>query len=287
MTDFKGYKSELTAVFGHPVAENPTIVMMEAAFRATGVDYRYLTIEVLPEDLGAAVYGIRAMGFRGINLTIPHKIEVIKLLDGISENAALIGAVNTVYRRGDKLLGENTDGKGFLASLREEGGLDPAGRSFVILGAGGAARAVSVELALAKAARIVIVNRDEGRGRALAERVAGIGGTKAEYAAWTPVYRMPEGIDVLANATSIGLYPDPSRPDIEYGAIRAGMVVCDVIPNPPRSAFLKEAAARGAKTLDGLGMLVNQGAIGFKLWTGLEAPLGDMRRALAAEFGNT
>jgi shikimate dehydrogenase len=287
LSQTKSYKSELVGVFGHPVAENPTIVMMEAAFREAGLDYRYLTIEVLPGDLGTAVAGIRAMGFRGINLTIPHKIEVMKLLDGISENATLIGAVNTVYRRGDELLGENTDGKGFLASLRGDAGLEIAGKSFVILGAGGAARAVAVELALARAGRIVIVNRDQARGRALAERVAGIGGTKAEYAPWSPGYRIPEGVDILANATSIGLFPDPGRPDIDYSAIRAGMVVCDVIPNPPRSAFLKEAEERGAKTLDGLGMLVNQGAIGFKLWTGLEAPTTAMRGALVREFSGT
>jgi shikimate dehydrogenase len=285
MKQSANYKSELVGVFGHPVAENPTIVMMEAAFHAAGVDYRYLTIEVLPEGLEAAIAGIRAMGFRGINLTIPHKIEVMKHLDEISENATLIGAVNTVYRRGDRLIGENTDGKGFLASLREEGGLDPAGKSFVILGAGGAARAVSVELALAGAARITIVNRDEGRGRELARRVTGIGRTAAEYTPWIPGYRPPKGTDVIANATSIGLYPDPSRPDVDYGALGPGIVVCDVIPNPPRSAFLREAEARGAKTLDGLGMLVNQGAIGFLLWTGLEAPVGAMREALAREFG--
>jgi shikimate dehydrogenase len=282
----KNYKSELVGVFGHPVAENPTIVMMEAAFRAARVDYRYLTIEVLPRELEAAIAGIRAMGFKGINLTIPHKIEVMKLLDGISEKAALIGAVNTVYREGRRLLGENTDGAGFLASLRAEGGMDIAGKSFVILGAGGAARAVSVELALAGAARIRIVNRDEARGRELAARIAGLGRAAAEYSPWTPRYRLPEGVDVLANATSIGLYPDPGRPDIDYGAIGPGMLVCDVIPNPPRSAFLAEAQARGARVLDGLGMLVNQGTIGFKLWTGLEAPAATMREALAREFGS-
>jgi shikimate dehydrogenase len=278
------YKSELVGVFGHPVAENPTIVMMEAAFRAAGLDYRYLTIEVLPEGLAAGIAGIRAMGFKGLNLTIPHKIEVMKHLDEISPNAVLIGAVNTVYRRGDRLLGENTDGKGFLSSLRAEGGMEIAGSSFVILGAGGAARAVSVELALAGAARIVIVNRNEARGRALAERVAGIGRAAVEFSPWTARYRLPEGTEVLANATSVGLYPDPGRPDIDYDSVGPGMLVCDVIPNPPRSAFLKEAEARGARTLDGLGMLVNQGAIGFALWTGVEAPVAAMREALAKEF---
>jgi shikimate dehydrogenase len=277
------YKSELTGVFGHPVAENPTIVMMEAAYREAGIGYRYLTIEVLPENLRAAVAGIRAMGFRGINLTIPHKIEVIPLLDGLSDNARLIGAVNTIYREGDRLMGENTDGKGFLASLKGAG-LAPKGASFAILGAGGAARAVSVELAMAGAARVFIVNRDGDRGRALAEKIAGLGRCAVEYLPFEPGLALPPGIDVLVNATSIGLYPDSSRPDIDYAGIGPGMLVCDVVPNPPRSAFLREAEARGARTLDGLGMLVNQGAIGFKLWTGREAPIRAMREALAQEF---
>jgi len=278
------YKSELVGVFGHPVAENPTIVMMEAAFRAAKVNFRYLTIEVLPEDLRSAIDGIRAMSFRGINLTIPHKIEVMKYLDEISENAKLIGAVNTVYRRGEALVGDNTDGRGFLTSLREE--MDPAGKSFIILGAGGAARAIAVELALAKAGSIVIVNRDPTRGKALADRVAGIGGSKVAFSPLTARYRPPEGTEVLVNATSIGLFPDAGRPDLDYSCIGPSLLVCDVIPNPPRSAFLLEAASRGARTLDGLGMLVNQGAIGFRLWTDLEPPVGVMREALAREFGS-
>ncbi len=279
------YKSELVGVFGHPVAENPTIVMMEAAFRAAKVDFRYLTIEVLPEHLRSAMDGIRAMSFRGINLTIPHKIEVMKYLDEISENAKLIGAVNTVYRRGEALVGDNTDGRGFLTSLREE--TEPAGKRFVILGAGGAARAIAVELALAKAGSIVIVNRDAARGQALADRVAKIGGCAAAFSPMSARYRPPEGTQVLVNATSIGLFPDAGRPDLDYSFIDSRLLVCDVIPNPPRSAFLAEAASRGARTLDGLGMLVNQGAIGFKLWTGGEAPVGAMREALAREFGSS
>jgi shikimate dehydrogenase len=280
------YKSELVGVFGHPVAENPTIVMMEAAFRSAKIDFRYLTIEVLPENLKAAMAGLKSMGFRGINLTIPHKVEVMQYLDDISENASLIGAVNTVYREGSRLVGENTDGKGFLRSLREEGRMDPEGRSIVLLGAGGAARAVAVELALAGASRITIVNRNEARGRELADRVARLGRARVDFVPWTAGYRPPAGTDVLANATSIGLFPDPGRPDIDYAAIVPSLLVCDVIPNPPRSAFLKEAESRGARTLDGLGMLVNQGAIGYKLWTGLDAPVSAMREALAREFGS-
>ena len=133
------YKSELVGVFGFPVAENPTIVMQEAAFRDLGLDWRYLTIEVKPDQLGDAFKGLKAFNMKGINLTIPHKIAVMQYLDEIAPDAALIGAVNTVRREGDKLIGENTDGKGFVRSLHEAS-IDPNRKSMVILGAGGAAR---------------------------------------------------------------------------------------------------------------------------------------------------
>src|SRR5512140_458181 len=165
------FKQELTAVFGQPVAENPTQVMMEAAFRHHHLDYRYLTIEVAPAELAAAVAGARAMGFRGFNCTIPHKVAVIPLLDALGESAELMGAVNCVVRRGDRLVGENTDGKGFVESLRRL--RDPAGARVLVLGAGGAARAVAVELALSGAAAITVVNRTPARGQALVELLRG------------------------------------------------------------------------------------------------------------------
>src|SRR5919201_3083558 len=157
MPKMLNFKQELTACFGKPVAENPTQVMIEAAYGHHGLAWRYLTIEVDPKDLGDAVRGARAMGFAGFNCTTPHKVAVIGHLDGLGESAALMGAVNCVVRRGDKLVGENTDGKGFLQSLREVA--DPAGQRVVLLGAGGAARAIGVELALAGVGHIRVVNR--------------------------------------------------------------------------------------------------------------------------------
>jgi shikimate dehydrogenase len=286
MPDEPNYKAELVGVFGHPVAENPTIVMQEAAFQALGLNWRYLTIEVYPQDLAAAMQGLRAFNMRGINLTIPHKVEVLKYLDEISPAAQLMGAVNTVLRQGERLVGENTDGQGFMQSLRLDSRVDPVGKQIVVLGAGGAARAITVELALAGAAKITLVNRSGERGQALADLLNQKTSVKAVYTPWDQPYALPEGSQVLVNATSIGLYPGVNdRPDIDYNSIRPGMIVCDVIPNPPRTPFLEQASARGAHTLDGLGMLVYQGAIGFKLWTGLEAPVEVMRRALEQAFG--
>ncbi|GAB4358070.1 MAG: hypothetical protein OHK0021_02350 [Bryobacter sp.] len=139
-----GYRAELVALFGCPVDENPTGAMQEAAFRACGLNWRYLTMEVRPADLGNAMAGAKAMGIRGLNLTIPHKVAVIPYLDALSVEADLVGAVNTVRREGEHWIGENTDGKGFLRGLREDAGLDVRGKRAVILGAGGAARAIAV-----------------------------------------------------------------------------------------------------------------------------------------------
>lgn len=285
MSEVPNYKAELVGVFGHPVAENPTIVMIEAAFRDLGLNWRYLTLEVLPGGLEAAVAGMRAMHFQGINLTIPHKVEVLHYLDRVAPDARLMGAVNTVRKEGNELIGENTDGKGFLRSLSEDAGINPKGKRVVFLGAGGAARAMTVELAMAGAASITIINRNSERGESLTDLLNENTETKATYLPWQSGISIPEGTDVLVNATSIGLYPNTSdQPDIDYNSICEGMVVCDVIPNPPQTVFLDEAANRGAQTLDGLGMLVYQGAIGFRMWTGLEPSIDVMRASLEEAF---
>ena len=286
MDNATGYRQELTGVFGFPVDENPTVVMMEAAFKSLQLPWRYLTLKVAPADLAAGIHGIRALGFRGLNLTIPHKREVLQYLDEVDADADIMGAVNTIYRKGERLAGANTDGKGFLRSLREDARLEPDGKNFMLLGAGGAARSIAVELALAGAAEIEIVNRDERRGNELAALIGRNTITRSVYRAWNDKIAVTENMDGLVNATSIGLFPDVEAiPNLDFDTIRPGMVVCDVIPNPPRTRFLKEAEARGAVTLDGLGMLVYQGAIAFNLWTGLPAPEEVMKQALLAEFG--
>jgi len=280
------YKAELVGVFGSPVAENPTGVMQEAGFRALGLNWRYLTIEVRREDLAAAVQGMRAMNFAGINCTIPHKVAVLQYLDEVSPDARLMGAVNTVRRDGDRLIGENTDGKGFLRALHDDAAVDPKGKRVVVLGAGGAARAVCVELALAGASSIHVVNRTPERGQELVWLLNEHTPVNAAFVPWMSGMRIASDTDLLVNCTSIGLYPDVDGiPDIDTNAIAPHMVVCDVIPNPPNTPLLRAAAARGAKTIDGLGMLVYQGAIAFKMWTGTDAPVDVMKTALAAEFG--
>jgi shikimate dehydrogenase len=281
----EGYLDNLVGVFGSPVAENPTTVIFEAAFQKLGLRWKYLTMEVKREGLADAVRGLRAMNMRGINLTIPHKVAVLKYLDEIATDAKLMGAVNTVRREGSRLIGENTDGKGFMRSLTRDAGVDPKGKRVVLLGAGGAARAIGVELALAGAESIVIVNRTERRGKELAALIGKKTPAKVSYNEWNRSYDPGGDVDIIVNATSIGLYPDTdSKPDIVYAGIGKGMVVCDVIPNPPQTPFLREAGKRGAKTLDGLGMLVYQAAIAFKMWTGQDAPVQTMKEALRKAF---
>jgi shikimate dehydrogenase len=277
------FLSLLTGSFATPAAENPTVAMIEAAYRHHGLDARYLNCEVAPQDLGDAVRGAWAMGWAGFNCSLPHKVAVIEHLAGLGESASIIGAVNCAVRRDEGWIGENTDGQGFLTALRTV--VDPAGRSIVLFGAGGAARAISVESALAGAAEITVVNRDAARGGGLVELINQRTPAHAELVAWDETYRVPETADIAVNATSVGLFPDvDARLDVDPDTLRPGMVVADVIPNPPRTRLIRDAEARGARVLDGVGMLVNQGVISIRHWTGVDADPAGMRATVEMLF---
>jgi shikimate dehydrogenase len=259
-------------------AGNPTVAMVEAAFRHHGLHWRYVNMEVPPAGLADAVRGARAMGFRGFNLSMPHKVAVIPLLDGLGESASLIGAVNCVVRRGEQLIGENTDGKGFLKSLQEIS--DPRGKNIVMFGAGGAARAVAVEVGLVGGKKISVVNRSESRGRELVTTLRDKAKLNADLVVWRGDFAIPADTDIVINATSIGLYDADARLALDLNSLRPGMVVADVVFSPPQTRLLRDAAARGCRTLDGLGMLVNQGVIGVQYWTGVTPDAVIMRCAL-------
>jgi len=269
---------EIVCCMGLPVSGNPTQFMIEKAFVAAGLDWRYLTLEVPAENLADGVRGMKALGFRGGNFTIPHKVAVIEHLDSLSEAAELMGAVNCVNIVDGKLIGENTDGKGFVQSLREL--VDPEGQNVVIMGAGGAARAIAVEVGLAGAAQITIVNRTPERGQQLVNLLNERAKVKSQLVAWEGDYRAPEDAQILINATSIGLGDPKARVNIDMDTVGEDLVVADVIFNPPRSRLIRDAEERGCRTLDGLGMLVNQGVIGFKIWTGIDPDPIVMRDAL-------
>jgi shikimate dehydrogenase len=280
------FKAELVGCFGQPVDENPTGAMQEAAFRALGLNWRYLTVEVAPEQLADAIRGVRAFGMRGINLTIPHKVAVIPLLDRIAPDAAVIGAVNTVRREGDLLVGENTDGKGFLRGVRADAGIDPAGKRAVVLGAGGAARAIITELVLAGVSELLVVNRSVDRGLAVTADLSAKLKHPIRFEQWRGAYRVPASADLLINATSIGLYPDiDAMPPVDLADAQPSLLVCDAVFNPPETRLIAAARHHGLTVLDGLSMLVYQGVIGFELWTGQAPPEAIMKFALRDALG--
>jgi len=278
------FLSLLTGSFSQGAAENPTVAMIEAAYRHHGIEARYVNCEVEPEGLADAVRGTRAMGWAGFNCSIPHKVAVVAHLDALAESAAVIGAVNCAVARDGRLVGENTDGQGFMESLRTV--VEPRGKRLVIFGAGGAARAIAVEAALAGAGPITVVNRDPERGAALVALLDERTPASAELVAWSGTYRVPEDAEVVVNATSVGLFPDvDARLDLDPDSLQSHMIVADVIPNPPRTALIADAEARGATVLDGLGMLVNQGVISIRHWTGVDADPAVMRRKVEELFG--
>ncbi len=278
------------ALFGDPVAGNPTSRMQNAAFRSTGLDWRYLDIRVEARRLGEAVQAARVLGFGGLNLTLPHKISVIPYLDGLERSAEISGAVNTVRVDPDgRLIGLNTDGLGFLRALRDAD-IDPAGRTVVLLGAGGAARAVAVEIALAGAARVVVASRSAGRRDELVAMIVDRTPAQASGLDWPGDLELPS-CDLLVNCTPIGMGTGKAAeriPPVRLKALAPKTVVCDLNPDRAESAFLRAARTLGHRTLGGLPMLARQGAAGFEAWTGQPAPLQlmiDQLELVAQEIG--
>ena len=283
MSQSQHFLHELVGSMSQGADGNPTVAMVEAAFRHHGLHWRYINMEVSPANLGTAVKGAKAMGFRGFNCSLPHKVSVIAHLDGLGQSASVMGAVNCVVLRDGRLIGENTDGKGFLKSLQSM--IDPQGKSVVLFGAGGAARAIAVELGLAGVRHITIVNRSEQRGAELVNVLREQLQLEAQLVVWSGDYTVPEGTDVVINGTSIGLYDPEARLAIDLDSLRPGMIAADVVFNPVRTRFLTEAAARGCRPLDGLGMLVNQGIVGIQYWTGIDPQPEVMRQALESVMG--
>jgi len=277
------FLSQLTGCFALPCAENPTVAMIEAAYQHHGLDWRYINCEVGPDTLADAVLGARSMGWQGFNCSLPNKVDVIQYLDGLGESAKIIGAVNCAVRRDDQFIGENTDGKGFLESLREK--VDPADKSLVMFGAGGAARAIGVETALAGLTKITVVNRSSNRGQQLATLLSEKTPAKVDFVEWNGEYSIPAETDIVVNSTSIGLFPDiEARLAVNMDSVTSNMLVADVIPNPPRTVLIREAEEKGCEVIDGLGMLVNQGVIGIKYWTGIDVDPTVMRTKLEEIF---
>ncbi|HHY46145.1 MAG TPA: shikimate dehydrogenase [Firmicutes bacterium] len=297
----------LLCLLGHPVAHSLSPSMHNEAIRHMGLNLRYLAFDVTPDALGDAIRGIVALGITGANVTIPHKTAVARLMDSLATEAEMIGAVNTIVNDNGRLTGHNTDGYGLIASLREIG-YDPRGEKVVMAGAGGAARACAVALALSGAREIVILNRTASRARDLVRHVewaidhAGMARSGPGTPGRRPgAYSLPlsqetirkatAGASLFINATSIGLSDPDDCVMQDPDDIRDDMVICDLVYSPGRPSGLTRlieiAGARGAKTVSGLSVLLYQGVRAFELWTGLDAPVEVMREALVRAAGRS
>ena len=279
-------KTQIVGVVGYPVSHTLSPAMHNAALRELGLDWVYVPFSAPPERLPDAVRGLQAVGARGFNATIPHKERLLPLLDRVSEEAAFIGAVNTVvFEERGVSVGYNTDAEGFLRALDESGIARPAGGKAVVLGAGGAARAVTAALAQADAREIALVNRTLSKAEALAAAAQEKMGLPARAFPLTEAGVMSalEGASLLVNATSAGM-DGADRLPIPPSALRPPLAVYDIVYSPPETGLLKAAARNGCKTLNGLGMLAHQGAIALERWTGAPAPVETMRRTLEASI---
>jgi len=274
---------KLAFVLGYPVAHSASPVMQQAALAVAGINAVYLPWAVPPDRLAGAVQGLRAMeNLLGANVTVPHKEAIVPLLDSLMPEAEAVGAVNTVIPREGRLLGDNTDGAGFLAALRQELECEVRGLTVAILGAGGAARAVATALAQAGASTLILLNRTVDRATRLAELVASRHpACRVTVQLLRQERKITDIADVrlLVNTTSVGLYAsDP--PLFDYASLSAPILVCDLIYNPPETPLLQAARSRGCRASNGFAMLVHQGALAFERWTGTPAPIQAMREAL-------
>ncbi len=265
-------KTLLYALIGHPVAHSFSPELHSRQLEKNKLNALYLAFDVKPDQLEEALKGLLALGVKGVNVTVPYKEKVIPFLGGLSERARLTGAVNTLLVQDGKFYGENTDGAGFLASLKEEKKFSAEGKKIIIIGAGGAARGVGVSLAMAGAEKIIFLNRDLNKARELAfllEKECGLESEAFDYQKKPLPQEEVPSADLIINATSLGMHPhEEEKAVFPYSLIHKKQLVCDLIYNPKETLFLKEAKERGASTMNGSGMLYQQAALAFELWTG-------------------
>jgi len=272
--------TRVAAILGHPVGHSISPAMQNAAFKKLGMDVVYVPFEVAPADLGAALKAVRAFGMIGVNITIPHKVAVMRHLDKVDKAARLIGAVNTIVNRGGVLTGYNTDGEGYLKSLSDETGFSPKGKTALILGSGGAARSIAVTLAMKGVGRIVIANRTITKARALTALINKNFKGVAAMPCCSADADMLRNVDLVVNTTSLGMKGKfVKQSPLFLAGVNPKAVISDIVYNPEMTVFLKDAKRRGLKIHKGLGMLIYQGALGFGLWTGKAAPVAIMARA--------
>ena len=268
--------TRVAAVIGYPIGHTISPVIHNAAFRALDLDWVFTAFEVAPGRAAAAAEGARDLGLAGLSVTMPHKADVVRALDRLTPTAEALGAVNTVIRDGSRqLVGDNTDGAGFLDALRTDEGFDPTGRRCLVVGAGGAARAVVLALAGAGAAEVVVANRTHARAEEAAALAPGVARPGSAEEA--------DSVELIVNATPQGMAGDLSLP-VPASTLGPGQLVVDLVYHPALTPVVEVARQRGAAAANGLGMLIHQAAHAFRLWTGEDPPLEVMSAAALADL---
>lgn len=273
-------KTKVFCVIGDPIEHSLSPVMYNAAFRHLKLDAVYVAFKVEKENLKGALKGVRSLGICGMNVTMPHKTAIINYLDEIDPTAKFVGAVNTVLNKNGKLAGFNTDGVGTIKALKENG-VDPKGKKFLLLGAGGAGRAIAFQLAR-EADELTILNRDPNKAKLLAGMLQKKFKTKVigNGLTYNILKERLKKMDVLINATSVGMHPHEDQTLVEKALLRPELVVMDIVYNPVETKLLKDAKSVGAKVIHGIDMLVFQGAASFEVWWNRSAPIGVMSSAI-------
>ncbi|MNW46586.1 Shikimate dehydrogenase [compost metagenome] len=274
--------SLLLGVMGDPILHSKSPAMHMAALKAAGIAGTYVPLHVTENHLKDAVEGVRALGFRGVNVTVPHKVEVMKYLDAVDEGARYIGAVNTIVNDGGRLTGYNTDGIGYIRSLKEETVSDLSGKNVLVLGSGGAARGIIYALLKECPAKVTVANRTASKAQELAAEWSHLG--NIEGCGIDDVCHVTAEIDLLINTTSVGMYPRIEECPIAPHLIPEGIIVSDLIYNPLTTELLRQAELKGCTTHNGLGMFVYQGGYAFEYWTGEKAPSAVMREAVTGSL---
>jgi shikimate dehydrogenase len=277
-------QKQMTGMLGHPVAENPIDIMFDAVYSHYGLNWQFWKSDVPSvELLRPAVAGLAPLGYRGVGITVPYKVEVIPLLDEVDDDVKAIGAANYLTIENGRLIGHNNDGKGVAKAIQKQRSLK--GEHVVMLGAGGAGRAMAVEIAWAGAAQLTLVTRREAQGREVAERITAVSGVPTQWQAWSAPVQVPAGTTLLMNATHLGCAPDLEPVPIDWSSVEPGCLAVDVITNPRMTPFLQKARERGCDVVDGVEMLVQLAMQLFTLWTGMVPEEEVFQRAVAAALG--
>lgn len=273
-------KTKLLGLLGNPLEHSFSPVMHNEAYEKNNMNFLYLPLEIEEENIEEVLKGIRHMNFIGLNVTIPYKIKIMEYLDEIDPLAEKIGSVNTVKIKNKKLIGYNTDGTGLLKSLEKDCKVKVRENRFLILGAGGASRSIAMTLADKGAKNIVIANRTISKAKSLSEDVNDKGNKCCSYININAIKNVITETDIIINTTSLGMYPKIENCPMDTDLLNKTHLVSDIIYNPVKTKLLIEAEKKGCKIQNGLGMLVNQGAEAFKIWTEEEAPVKDMEEVI-------